>query len=721
MRDRAISLALAALAFVPFAGMLLRGEVPAFRDHETYFLPLRWHTAAAVRAGDLPLWNAWSGLGEPWLANPQTAVFYPPAWIFFFLPFETAYVLFLAGHVALLGVTARRLFLRWTGDPAATFGAVALMLSGPVFSLLDVNNNLASFAWMPLALRLAFERRAALAPRGVPDESGAAVAPGGRMRSGVAIGGVLALAFLGGEPVYAAIAALLVAAALGSRGDWRGVASAGAWSIALSAVQLFPFLGWIAGSERAAGLDAPEAFRHSMRVGDWIALAMPFASTDGFERLRIGQQFIPSLYVGAPTVILALAAGLGSLRAEAAARRRILAMLLLTFAAVMALSALPAYAPLRDALVAVRANAIRYPARLVPIGALVVAALAAIGLDRLRKEPLGSRLGVTFWIALLVGLRFLTVEPLGRETAVLRFAIFLGWVIVFGLVYVGFPRWLEDRRVAALLIALVAADLLWSSSPLRSSRPFVASSGAWGEVLEGPWRFTRVESTRGAARDPDPDRWLVGYANLYERRFDFATPAPVVAREALAYYETAITGDRDDLVDAASVRWITTDRRRMPPGYAPAGAAVDGVRLFVNRGALPTVRFVPEPSAPEVVTEAFDPAQRMNAAAAAIVPMRFALAFDGRSATARVDAPSRGTVVLAQLAAPGWRVTVDGEPRAPRRANGIFRAVGIEAGAHVIRWSYRPRSLVAGALVTLGAVIALTLVAWRRRISPSIP
>jgi hypothetical protein len=147
------------LALVPFAEMLGRKEVPLFRDHASYFLPLRWHTASSLAAGDVPLWNPFNGLGEPWAANPQTAVFYPPAWIFLALPFETAYVAFLWLHLGLLGGGAYVLFRRWADEVPSALGAAALMFCGPVVSLLDVGNNLTSFAWMPLVIRLALERR----------------------------------------------------------------------------------------------------------------------------------------------------------------------------------------------------------------------------------------------------------------------------------------------------------------------------------------------------------------------------------------------------------------------------------------------------------------------------------------------------------------------------------------------------------------------------------
>ena len=91
--------ALALLALVVailFAPALAQREVFTFRDHSDYFQPLRYFTAQHIRAYVLPHWNPYSASGESWLANPQTGVFYPPTWLFAFLPFETAYMLYLA-------------------------------------------------------------------------------------------------------------------------------------------------------------------------------------------------------------------------------------------------------------------------------------------------------------------------------------------------------------------------------------------------------------------------------------------------------------------------------------------------------------------------------------------------------------------------------------------------------------------------------------------------
>ena len=64
---------------------LLAHRAPTFRDQADFFFPLKLYTADRLRAGEIPLWNPLSGLGEPWLANAQSGVFYPPTLFFLIL------------------------------------------------------------------------------------------------------------------------------------------------------------------------------------------------------------------------------------------------------------------------------------------------------------------------------------------------------------------------------------------------------------------------------------------------------------------------------------------------------------------------------------------------------------------------------------------------------------------------------------------------------------
>ncbi|MGZ8709534.1 MAG: hypothetical protein ACXW28_04850, partial [Thermoanaerobaculia bacterium] len=291
-------------AFVFLAALVLVLFLPPLVKREVF-------TAIHIRDFVLPHWNPYSGSGEPWLANPQTGVFYPPTWLFIGLPFETAYMLYLALHLIVLGWGGYLLFARRVAPEAAFVGAVALTFAGPTLSLLDISNNLATFAWIPWILWAAVAR---LSP---------------------ALAGLfMALAFLGGEPYFAAIGAGLYAVLtlLGSdvapplkaakgRLESRphvmqgGVISrfkpifvAGATAAGLSAIQLVPFLEMVRGSDRASGLPAVEIFHESAAPRDWLRVAVPPQLNDAGFDPSLSQHFIPVIYVGIPIAILAVCA-----------------------------------------------------------------------------------------------------------------------------------------------------------------------------------------------------------------------------------------------------------------------------------------------------------------------------------------------------------------------------------------------------------------------------
>lgn len=435
---------LAVVALALFAGPLLRREVFVVRDHFDYFQPLRWFTAEQLRSGQLPLWNPYSASGEPWLANPQTGVFYPPFWIFLIAPFATAYMLYLFAHLLLLGWGAYLLFARRAAPGAALAGAAALMVSGPVLSLLDVSNNFASFAWLPLVLWCAGE--------------------GAWRRAGV----VLAMTFLAGEPFFAAFAALLYVV-VRRRMDVIGTA---AIAFGVSAVQLLPFVEFVLASDRIGS--AASALAHSMRWRDWLRVAVPPPLGLPFDP-ALGQRFIPVVYVGIIVCALALV-GLIQL----ARRREVLGWLALLGVAVVISTG-----PLL--LLTLPVTLFRYPARLVPFGAFAIIALAVVGWDRLRPEK----------------------------------------------------RWAD-----LVLVLVITVDVLVRVQPLLVTAPFRTDVVPYRREIGARSKFLR----NGAI---DPERraaWIAGYLNLYDRRFDAFTAAPLASAKYVRAY--ASFADRDRLSQA---------------------------------------------------------------------------------------------------------------------------------------------------------------------------
>lgn len=78
-----------------------------------------------------------------------------------------------------------------------------------------------------------------------------------------------------------------------------------------------------------------------------------------------------------------------------------------------------------------------------------------------------------------------------------------------------------------------------------------------------------------------------------------------------------------------------------------------------------------------------------------------------------------GILVLLDLDDPGWSVTVDGQPAESLRIDNLFRGVRLEPGEHHVVWTYRPRSFVWGAALSLGTLLLLAAVAHIRFWHPS--
>jgi hypothetical protein len=96
---------------------------------------------------------------------------------------------------------------------------------------------------------------------------------------------------------------------------------------------------------------------------------------------------------------------------------------------------------------------------------------------------------------------------------------------------------------------------------------------------------------------------------------------------------------------------------------------------------------------------------------------RLSVVEDGAErAVAQVEAPDGGVAVFSRLFHPGWEATIDGRPAARVRASGGLTAVPVPPGTHRVELAYRPRSVFAGAALSLlGAVVIAWLACDGRR------
>lgn len=130
-----------------------------------------------------------------------------------------------------------------------------------------------------------------------------------------------------------------------------------------------------------------------------------------------------------------------------------------------------------------------------------------------------------------------------------------------------------------------------------------------------------------------------------------------------------------------------------------------------------------------VTRPGFDPFREVVVQTARRIEAAPAVAGEGEQIEVRIDEPERlvaravlsspGVLLLRDAQYPGWSVTVDGRAAENMTANYAFRAVALAAGEHEVEWRYRPRSVLAGALVSgIGVVLLVGLGFWLRSHDP---
>jgi Bacterial membrane protein YfhO len=269
----ALGLLLLPLAVFPQLALLQRAFIK--HDVQHYFYPYHLLPAQLIARGQLPLWNPYAFSGIPLLGDGQTALFYPPSWLFFVLTGAAAlnYDVLVQFSIAGLGFF---LFARSLGlwRLPALLGALAYMFGGFMIARVVHLSILSGAALIPL-LFFCVERTLRTL----------------RLRWFVAAAGAIALQIMAGHPqvpVYTALALglyVLVRAverwATSRRWRWLVVLPvqlAGIYILgyALAAIQLVPWLELARLSPRAAGASFDFVFTDSMHGSEWLLFVFPY-------------------------------------------------------------------------------------------------------------------------------------------------------------------------------------------------------------------------------------------------------------------------------------------------------------------------------------------------------------------------------------------------------------------------------------------------------------
>jgi O-antigen/teichoic acid export membrane protein len=321
------------------------------------------------------------------------------------------------------------------------------------------------------------------------------------------------------------------------------------------------------------------------------------------------------------------------------------------------------------------------------------------------------------------------------------------------------PVW---QPLAAIVVAVDLLVFGWGFNP--------AAETAWldytppaiqflKERAQGePWRLTTYQVDGGTKTLNANIPWLQGLQDV--RGYDSIIPRQYVdymraieTQGELLYNRIApiygVENLSSTLLDLLTVRYVATEGEIPNPDYE---LVYDGeVRIYENRDVLPRAFALPNG---EAVSEAdlparlrtFDPREVVLLDASTLpnpqspipttqYPLQPAtvVAYAPNSVFVDVDMPGPGWLVLADSYFPGWkayRSNPNDQIPNPKdepgnetelqivRADGNFRAVYLEAGAHRLRFKYTPMSFKLGLYGSFMAAVVLLLLAlywlWTR-------
>jgi hypothetical protein len=676
-------------AVLVLAPLTLLHELPNAYDTDAFYAPYAAFLHDRLSHGDFPLWNPFAFSGQPWAADPQSGVLYPPALVSYGLFAPATGMVVLVSFNYLLATLSSYSFARLLGAGrlGAVYAGLAFGVSGYLLARSQALGLLTGAAWLAATI--------AAAQYAVHRRGGGA--------SPLVLAGALALSILGGSQQLTAVAATSALVVLVLQLRWRGLAifaAAGFAALGLAAVALLPRLELVSRSTASSGVVDPAG------VGtlSWSDATLIFGSFGS----HAGE--LAPLYAGALTpalAVLAIARRWGAARVPAA-----LGVLAIAWSAGLAGYLAHPIGPLRSitAHQAVRA---------LPLLALALAVLAglALGSPRTRPPPWGVAV-VAVAIALVVSPSVLT------HRGYLLFAV--ASLVALAL--------LRSRRVPVAVLACVlvpgvlAADVArrdyrqqnphqpaanWEpASETFPSAPATARYLLQQRAREGPTRFATLANDFTLrkqlrfGRAPDYADLLLDMAGTRYGLEDVAGYDPVQLRryrDAIELSNTHPPSDRHFLwVEVAPTRLL----RQLGVRYyvAQAGQLLRKLKVVLKT-----------PNATILRDDKALPIARVNRPGRTD-PARIVVREPDRVVIDTPPGPA-GRLVLADPIYPGWKVTIDGYAAPVRVQNGLFRAVDLPAGRHRVEWLFAPRSVERGlsiSLVTLLAGMAYVAVMRRR-------
>ena len=707
---------LPALVLLFFAPMLLYG-VPFYRDTMLQFYPWQVFSSLMIKSGHLPFWNPYSFCGTPFLANMQSAVFYPLKVIFYLLPVFPAWKIFLVVHFWLSALGMYLFLRRKVSEWASVSGAIVWVFSGYTVARTEFLSVTGTITWLPWLLfcldRLFAGERirpwiffcSALC-FSCSILSGSLPMAGYVFAAGFAYG--IFLAFTGNQCTSKTRISRIVLLI--------SVFIAGA---AVCAVQLLPFLEFAGFSVRTSGFDLTTATKGSLQ---WSELSNLFLK----NRPETELAWLGRIYIGFLPLVLSII-GLITYRSNKRFRCFFAGLAILGLCLSLGRN-FPLYRFLYDFIPGFRV--LRHPPDAMVLAVFGFSVLSAYGFERVRQY-IDSRTRFPFWTVLAVfflvfdlfcngmdeipitGKKFFT-EP----TSIIRFlqkqeGLFRVYLT---------PG--ADRRMNDYIMTrgenpetlTMAKNILFPNLNI----PFgISVAGGYDPMqlyrTENVLDILRTQPSARATRllDLMNVRYVISDCPLKEAGFKLEM------EESGVYNKTAKTTGLP--VDEAARK-----NGEAAQSVSNTTASAVDIYLYRNEDAMPRAWLVKkilpglsgEQALSAIRSRDFNPQGNMVSDQALTddstngVPDKdekvVINSYFPDEVKMDVALKTKGCLILADAYYPGWRVRVDGHPgKEILKADYFLRGICIEPGKHSVVFEYQPFSFYIGLLVSCAAMLGL--------------
>ena len=758
------------LTLLMFGDVLLPGRTAVlgnrYTDVFTQFLAWRQFGFGELAQGHIALWNPHVFAGAPYFGGFQSALLYPPNWLFMVLPVPLAINWSVALHVFLAGAFMNAWALRRGLQPAPACLSGALLMFGGAYFLHIYGGhltNLCAMVWAPLVF-LAIDE---LFDCGEAEQVIVTHLVGWCLLGAMAAN----MQVLAGHPqyvFYTAVAAAIYSALRLLRSRRKGavlaslmaVASGGA---ALAAVQLVAGLSAASETVRNTALAYRFASAFSLPPENLLTLFAPglFGGVDPSQYFGRWYLFEMSAFVGVTACVLALYGLVRGSAAPALREHRTFALMV----AVLFLLALGVNTPVFHALYSFVPGFDRFrgSAKFIFPATLFMVMLAGAGFDRLlatRHVEGGLLAGVLAAGGVLMVLALVASQlawgPVLQWTARTNEAYLVGALYrnpaaaneLAALLPVAHAAFVKSLLMAGATALVLGAILLamrrkpqavWLIGLLALLEVFsfaAASRDTFNvkdfndmsvkDLLDqypGDYRIADTVNGNGAMADGASD---VGgndpgvvrrYAELMS---SLQGKAPDMADQYLDFSRP------HRLYDMLRLRFVFQradnghiDVRRSETPM-PLFSLMGNFRVIAGRDAIFAAMKDPGFDFRREVILEQQPGHLPSANAEGVVRL---LAKTTDAVTFEVDTPAPAILLMTDVYTPSWHAqALPGSVQASYEllpANYVLRAIPLVAGHHRIRVEYRPQGLLAGAMVSIAALLVWSgLAGWlvmRRR------